>query len=76
MARDNVNKKFTQIPATENTAGNESSETTLIPGTGESAPFKNPEEINISASEENKSAKFKYPNVSEDVPEAGRNQYQ
>lgn len=32
--------------------------------------------INISASEENRAAKFKYPTVTEAIPEAGRNQYQ
>lgn len=33
-------------------------------------------EINITASQENLSAKFKYPRVRQDVPEAGRNQYE
>ena len=32
-------------------------------------------EINISASTENRSAKFKAPNVSQDVPSEGRSQY-
>ncbi len=32
--------------------------------------------LNIPASEENRAAKFKYPSVSEDVPDDGRNQYQ
>lgn len=47
--------------------------TTLIPDTKPS--MANPGELNQTASQENLSAKFKYPRVSQDVPEAGRNQY-
>jgi hypothetical protein len=32
-------------------------------------------DLNVSASTENLSAKFKYPRVSQDVPNAGENQY-
>lgn len=32
--------------------------------------------LNTTASTENESRKYKYPNVSQDVPEKGRNQYQ
>jgi hypothetical protein len=32
-------------------------------------------DINITASTVNLSAKFKYPRVKQDIPEAGRNQY-
>jgi len=43
---------------------------------GESAPFMAPQnEINISASTENRSAKFKYPQVSDDQG-AGADQYE
>ena len=73
MAQDNVIKKNTQLPTAENAAGNESGVTTLIPDT--TAVFAPPtNEINISASTENKSAQFK--NGAQDIPEAGRNQYQ
>jgi len=59
----------------ENTAGNQSGETVLIPGTGESAPFAAPQgEINGTYSAENQSAKWK--TGSQDVPAAGQNQYQ
>ncbi len=73
--QDNVVKQNTQLPTSENAAGNESGVTTLIPPT--TAVFAPPaNEINISASTENRSAKFKYPSVSEDVPSAGQGQYQ
>ena len=75
MAQDNVIKKPVEMSTPDNTSGNESGETVLIPGTGESAPFQNPSgEINGTASSENRSAQYK--NGAQDVPEAGRNQYQ
>lgn len=77
MAQDNVVKKPTQMATPENTAGNESGETVLIPGTGESAPFAPPaNEINISASTEDRGAQYVYPQVKQDVPSAGQGQYQ
>ena len=49
--------------------------TTLI--STKSADMTNSDtDLNITASNENLSAKFKYPRVSEDVPAAGRNQYE
>lgn len=51
-------------------------DTNLIPSNA-SANFTDAgTDINISASEENRSAKFKNPKVKQDVPDAGRNQYQ
>lgn len=47
--------------------------TTLIPNSQPS--MANPGELNQTASNQNLSAKFKYPKVSQDVPEAGKNQY-
>lgn len=47
---------------------------TLIPT--KSADMKNSDtQINISASGENLSAKYKYPRKTQDIPAAGRNQY-
>lgn len=78
MTQDNEQKMPTQMPGVENYAGNESGETVMIPGTGQNAPFQAPTYLNIDASEENRSAKFKYGEggPSQDVPEAARNQYQ
>ena len=71
--QDNVQKMPTQMAGVENYAGNESGVTELIPPT--TAVFAPPaNEINISASTENKSAQFK--NGAQDIPDAGRNQYQ
>ncbi len=64
------------MPKPENAAGNESGQTTLISGGAKQPIFNNPSEINIDASSENLSAKYKYPRVSEDIPDAARNQYQ
>ncbi len=40
------------------------------------APLNNDTGLNGTASGANLSAKFKYPRVSEDVPNAGKNQYE
>lgn len=88
--QDNVVKKPCYMPTAENAQGNESgTSTTAGMGTtaGQSSDsveysIKDFNQVNatrqpylnISASTENLSAKFK--NGSEDVPEAGRNQYQ
>lgn len=69
-------KQNTQLPGVQNKGGSESSETTLIPGTGESAPIKAQTDLNGSASSENCSAQYKYPSVSEDAPSEGRGQYE
>lgn len=77
MAQDNVVKQPFQMSTPQNTAGNESGETTMIPGTGESAPFQNPSGvINADYSSENRSAKFKNPSVTQDIPGGAGNQYQ
>ena len=80
MAQDNEVKKPAMMATPENTAGNESGVSTTA-GYGTTATqngtaFSPETYLNIDASSENKAAKFKYPNVSQDVPEAGRNQYQ
>ncbi len=77
--QDNVQKMGTVIPGVENYAGNESGESnTAGRGTtnGQHAPFQAATYINIDASDENRSKKFEYPQVSQDVPPAGRGQYE
>ena len=72
-------KKPFMMASVENKGGDESatSDTAgLGTSAGESAPFTPPaNEINITASTENQSAKFKAPNVSQDQG-AGANQYE
>jgi len=77
MAQDNEIKKAVIVGSPENAAGNESGVTTLIPNAAPSTtgPTGN-DGINGTASQENLSAKYKYPRVSEDVPVAGKNQYE
>lgn len=92
MTQDNVWKKNTMLPQVENYDGNESGPSTTAGlgaptgqvGTAVDYAVKDVNQtngtrqpyLNISASEENRAAKFKYPTKSEDVPDAGRNQYQ
>lgn len=68
-------KSATQMAGAENREGNESGVSdTAGRGTsaGESAPFTPPQnEINISASTENRSAKFKNPQVKDDPGQFG-----
>lgn len=76
--QDNEVKVPAQMPTPENTAGNESGVSDTA-GRGAvaqnyAAPTGN-DGINGTTSGENLSAKYKYPSVSEDVPEAGRDQY-
>lgn len=79
MAQDNVIKKPVIVGTPNNAAGNESGVSTTA-GLGAvaknySGPTGN-DGINGTASSENRAAKFHYPNVSEDVPSEGKNQYQ
>lgn len=77
--QDNEVKKPVYMPTPDNITGEESGVSTTA-GLGAvaktySSPTGN-NGINGTASTENLSAKYKYPMVSEDVPEAGKNQYQ
>ena len=73
--QDNEIKKPYQMATPENTAGNESGPTNLIPTSDHTVPYSgNDLGINISASPENLSAKYKYPRMSQDEG-AGANQY-
>ncbi len=77
--QDNVVKKPFLMTTPDNTEGNESGVSDTAGRGAVSATYSGPtgnNGINGTNSEENLSAKFKYPSVSEDVPEAGRNQYQ
>ena len=73
-------KTNTQLPGIENKEGNESG-ASMTAGYGATptqsgTPFMAPDnELNITASEENRSAQFKYPRKSQDVGEFGNNQY-
>ncbi len=77
--QDNEVKRPVYMPTPDNISGNESGISDTA-GRGAvarsySGPMGN-DGINGDASTENRSAKYKYPRVSEDVPDAGRNQYQ
>ena len=77
--QDNVVKQPVLMPSVQNTEGAESGVSTTAGLGAVSATYTGPSGnngINATASTENLSAKYKYPRVSEDVPEAGRNQYQ
>ncbi len=74
VTQDQEVKQPYQMPTADNAAGNESGTTTLI-GAPIAVNLDASFGLNIDASSENRSAKFKYPNVSQDVPEAARNQY-
>jgi len=79
VTQDQQVKQPVYMPTADNAAGNESGTTTLISGGDHTVPYSgNNLGINISASAENRSAKFKYGEggPSQEVPEAGRNQYQ
>jgi len=72
-------KSAVYIPTTENLAGNESgvSDTAGRGAVAKSyAGSTGNDGINATYSNENLSAKYKYPRVSEDIPAAGRNQYE
>lgn len=79
MAQDNEVKAPCYMPTPENTAGNTSGESSTAgmgTSSGEQAIFAPPsDEINGSASGENRSAQYKYPSVSQDIPDDARNQY-
>jgi len=76
-----VTKQNTQMPDVQNRAGNEtgvSPESEWQASAGESAPMAPTVYLNIDYSTENRSAKFKNGEggPAQDVPAAGRNQYQ
>lgn len=73
MAQDNVVKKPFQMPTPENTAGNESGVTQFAPSNP--GVFKAPTDLNQTASTENMSAKYKYPQKGQDIPNGADNQY-
>ena len=77
--QDNVVKQACYIPTTQNLAGNESGVSDTAGRGAVAATYSGPTGnagINATASTENRSAKFKYPRVSEDVPSDGQGQYQ
>ncbi len=72
-------KSAVYIPTTENLAGNQSGVSDTAGRGAVAQTYAGPtgnDGINGTASTENLSAKYKYPRVSEDIPAAGRNQYQ
>lgn len=79
MTQDNVVKKPVYMPTPDNLSGDESGISDTAGRGAVSATYSGPtgnNGINGTNSEENRSAKFKYPSVSEDLTEAERNQYQ
>jgi hypothetical protein len=70
-------KSNTQLPGVENAIGAESGITRLIDGSEHTVPYSgNDLGINGTYENTNRSSKFKNPTVSQNIPEAGRNQYQ